>query len=144
MEPISCPWAGISSPTRIGRAGVAGSNRVNAASSLGCRQTSRGRKAPPRSREAMTNRRTQPSTRLRLGCLLVLVTSAGINRGDVVLVYYAGHGVQANGLNYALPLDFSMASDFTRQRGEEPAPTSPPPPPPPVPSTPRPYPRLPT
>jgi WD40 repeat protein len=31
--------------------------------------------------------------------------------GDVVLLYYAGHGVQVNGTNYMLPSDFSAESD---------------------------------
>ena len=39
-----------------------------------------------------------------------------INRDDTVLIYYAGHGVQANGVNYILPLDFGgAAGDLAKQ-----------------------------
>jgi sugar lactone lactonase YvrE len=42
--------------------------------------------------------------------------TSSIAAGDVVLLYYAGHGVQLNGGNYLLPSDFSgVGSDVTQQ-----------------------------
>jgi len=41
--------------------------------------------------------------------------TSSIAAGDVVLVYYAGHGFQANGANYLLPSDYTgAASDLGR------------------------------
>jgi uncharacterized caspase-like protein len=41
--------------------------------------------------------------------------SARVKRGDIVLVYYAGHGVQSSGVNYILPVDFHTSSDLEKQ-----------------------------
>jgi hypothetical protein len=36
--------------------------------------------------------------------------TTSVQRGDIVFVYYAGHGVQVNGTNYILPRNFSGSS----------------------------------
>ncbi len=37
--------------------------------------------------------------------------AARINRGDLALFYYAGHGIQANEQNYLIPIDFAGTSE---------------------------------
>ena len=41
----------------------------------------------------------------------------GLNSGDIALVYYSGHGLQVDGENYLVPIDFhiSTADDVPRQ-----------------------------
>ncbi len=43
--------------------------------------------------------------------------TASMSAGDVVLVYYAGHGVQMNGANYLLPSDFSGVDSDVPDQG---------------------------
>jgi hypothetical protein len=37
--------------------------------------------------------------------------AAKIKAGDAVVVYYAGHGVQVNGVNYVIPIDYSIDAE---------------------------------
>jgi tetratricopeptide (TPR) repeat protein len=40
--------------------------------------------------------------------------TSGLGQGDIALLYYSGHGIQANGENYIVPVDFDVAAGESR------------------------------